>query len=194
VWNPIPGWHQTLTAYDPGHWSVAANMPAGNTAVVSYPSVGQNFHAVGDVSKPLPLSQLSTLTSSFSEAMPHTSGTSAWAMYDIWTSGGEVTIQHDFARQGQDTPKAQNVMFNGQAWHFDMYGSEMNWKLGPDEAHRVSEQSGTVDLKAMLQWLVDHGYLPQGVTIGLLGYGWEICSTGGTAETFTVDRFTIQGS
>ena len=200
VWSPIPGWHQTLTAYDPGHWSVTTNMPAGNTAVVSYPSVGQNFHAVGDVSKPLPLSQLSTLTSSFSETMNAAAGTSAWAAYDIWTSGGEVMIQHDFAGNGDCSTSATGVTFGGangvptQQWHFCKYGSELIWKLGVDENHKVNQQTGSVDLLGMLTWLVDHGYLPQGTTVNQLGYGWEICSTGGQAESFTVDHFTIQGS
>src|SRR6478672_5058306 len=35
VWNPIPGWQQTLHATDPGSWYVTARMPTGNTAVVS---------------------------------------------------------------------------------------------------------------------------------------------------------------
>jgi hypothetical protein len=175
-------------------------MPAGNTAVVSYPSVGQNFHAVGALSQPLPLSQLSTLTSSFSEAMNATAGTSAWAAYDIWTSGGEVMIQHDFAGNGDCSTSATGVTFGGpngvptQQWHFCKYGSELIWKLGVDENHKVNQQTGSVDLLGMLTWLVNHGYLPQNTTISLLGYGWEICSTGGQPETFTVDRFTIHGS
>jgi hypothetical protein len=200
VWSPISGWHQTLTAYGPGNWSVAANMPAGNTGVVSYPSIGQNFHAIGALSQPLPLSQLSTLTSSFSEAMNARAGTSAWAAYDIWTSGGEVMIQHDFAGNGDCSTSATGVTFGGtngvpaQQWHFCKYGSELIWKLGADENHKVNQQTGAVDLLGMLTWLVSHGYLPQNTTVSLLGYGWEICSTGGQPETFTVSRFTIQGS
>ena len=45
VWNPIPGWHQTLYATNPGNWHVTSDMPAGNTAVVAYPSIGANYGA-----------------------------------------------------------------------------------------------------------------------------------------------------
>src|ERR1700691_5507622 len=44
VWNTIPGWSQTLYATSPDSWYVAANMPAGNTAVVSFPDVGQEYY------------------------------------------------------------------------------------------------------------------------------------------------------
>jgi hypothetical protein len=54
-----------------------------------------------------------------------------------------------------------------------------------------NEQSGTVDILAMLNWLVSHGYLPTDSTLGLVGYGWEICSTGGQNETFQVSNFSL---
>jgi hypothetical protein len=31
----------------------------------------------------------------------------------------------------------------------------------------------------MLTWLENHGYLPQSSVLSLLGYGFELCSTGG---------------
>jgi hypothetical protein len=43
----------------------------------------------------------------------------------------------------------------------------------------------------MLNWLVAHGYLPKDSTLSLIGYGWEICSTGGQNENFEVRRFSI---
>src|SRR5207248_1499999 len=43
VWNPIPGWAQTLHAIGPGDWHATATMPGGNTAVVSFPNVGQQY-------------------------------------------------------------------------------------------------------------------------------------------------------
>ena len=82
VWNPIPGQKQTLYANDPGDWSVVADLPAGNTAVVSYPSIGANYGQITDV--PTPLTDYSSFYSSFRENMHATTGTSAWAAYDIW--------------------------------------------------------------------------------------------------------------
>jgi hypothetical protein len=200
VWNPIPGWHQTLYATSPGDWGVVANMPAGNTAVVSYPSVGANYGRIID--EPTPLTDYSSLSSSFSENMNATGGTSAWAAYDIWLgpskcspavskcSSNEVMIQHDFANNGA-CATAATAVFGGSAgvpvqkWNLCTYGSELIWKLTRDE------RSGSVDILAMLTWLVRHGYLRPGIGLWLIGYGWEICSTGGANEYFQVSRFSI---
>ena len=63
--------------------------------------------------------------------------------------------------------------------------------MDPIELHKVSEQSGTVDVLSMLTWLVDHGHLPREIGLWLIGYGWEICSTGGANETFQVRSFSL---
>jgi hypothetical protein len=206
VWNPIPGWKQTLHAIDPGNWQVTANMPAGNTAVVSYPSIGANYGQVTDV--PTPLTSYSSIRSSFSENMHATAKTSAWAAYDVWLGqdkcapanatcpSDEVMIQHDFANNGACTTLA-TASFGGfddvpvQTWHLCKYGTEIIWKLGVDDRHKVNEQSGRVDILAMLIWLVNHGYLPHGTGLWSVGYGWEICSTGGVNENFQVSRYSI---
>jgi hypothetical protein len=196
VWNPISGWAQTLSVTDPGNWQVTANMPAGNTAVVSYPSLGANYGQVTNTSTPL--SDYASMYSSFSENMNATGGTSAWAAYDIWLGQGnssdatfEVMIQHDFANNGACTAVA-TASFGGsggvpvQNWDLCQFGSELVWKLTGG-----NEQSGTVDILAMLNWLVTHGYLPQDTGLFSIGYGWEICSTGGQNETFQVSNFSI---
>lgn len=200
VWSPIHGSRQTLYAADPGTWHVTANMPAGNTAVVSYPSIGANYGRVTDV--PTPLTHYSSIHSSFSEDMNATAGTSAWAAYDIWLgpdncspagsscASDEVMIQHDFARNGACTTQA-TAAFGGsggiplQKWNLCKYGSELIWKL----AH--NERSGSVDILSMLTWLVNHKYLPARTGLWLIGYGWEICSTGGVNENFQVSRYSM---
>ncbi len=192
VWNPINGWHQTLIATDPGNWSVTANMPNGNTAVVSYASVGTNYGKV--TSEGTGLSTLTSMISTFSENMNPNSQTSAWAMWDIWMkAGAEIMIQHDFARNGACTGVA-TATFGGsggvpvKSWYLCTFGTNcMAWKL--HEADMV--QSGSVDLLAMLNWLVDHGYLPNPSLLMMIGYGWEICSTGGVDETFNVTGYSV---
>ena len=66
------------------------------------------------------------------------------------------------------------------------YGSELIWLLSDP-----SEQSGSVDILGMLNWLVNNGYLPQKSGLTAISYGFEICSTGGKPETFTVSRFSL---
>jgi hypothetical protein len=100
VWNPVSGGQQTLYANSPGDWYTVATGPAGNTAVVSYPSSGSDYNERS-------LSSFPALYSSFSENM------------------------------------------NAQS------------------------------------------YLPQGSDLTAIGYGFEICSTGGEAEKFTVNSFSI---
>ena len=195
VWNPIPGWAQTLHATDPGDWYVTANMPAGNTAVVSYPSVGANYGQTSDT--PTPLSNYSSIYSSFSENMNARSQTSAWAAYDIWLGRSasssytnEVMIQHDFANNGACTVLA-TAAFGGsggvpvQDWNLCQFGSELVWKL------RTNEQTGTVDILSMLNWLVNHRYLAHDSGLWSIGYGFEICSTGGADEKFQVNGFSL---
>jgi hypothetical protein len=192
VWNPIPGWSQTLHATDPGNWYVTADMPAGNTAVVSFPNVGQNIDWVNGA--PPPLSSYTSIYSSFTENMNRTSGTSAEAAYDIWLNNwrNEVMIQHDIVNRGT-CPVLATAEFGGsggvpvQDWNLCKYGTELIWQLSGN-----GEQSSSVDILAMLTWLVSHGYLPQGSGLTAISYGFEICSTGGQPETFTLSRFSIR--
>jgi hypothetical protein len=200
VWNPISGWRQTLYANSPGNWRVTANMPTGNTAVVSYPSVGVNYGQVTDIATPL--TDYSSILSSFSENMNATARTSAWAAYDVWLgpvscspehsrcTRDEVMIQHDFANNSA-CPTLATAAFGGsggvpvQNWHLCKYGSELIWKL------TGNEHSGRVNLLPMLTWLENHGYLPTRTGLWSIGYGWEICSTGGQNEDFQVSSFSL---
>ncbi len=195
VWSPITGTKQALTVTSPGTWHVVANIPAKNTSVVSYPSVGGNYGQTNNTSTPL--SAFSSIYSSFSETMNATSKTSAWAAYDIWLGSGtssawsgEVMIQQDYANNGACTFEA-TASFGGsggvpvQTWNLCQFGAELVWKLPS------SEQAGSVDILPMLNWLVTHGYLPQNSGLWAIGYGWEICSTGGVNETFSLNKFTI---
>ncbi len=201
VWNPIHGWHQTLSASSPGDWQVTANMPAGNTAVASYPSVGANYGRANNT--PTPLGKFAMVRSWFTERMNATARTSAWAAFDIWLGQGtsskwtnEVMIQHDFAKNGACTAVA-TATFPGpggalQHWHLCKFGSELVWKLGTNDRNKFSERTGVIHILAMLRWLVQHHYLPANAGLWAVGYGWEICSTGGRPETFTVSAYTLR--
>jgi hypothetical protein len=51
-----------------------------------------------------------------------------------------------------------------------------------------------VNVLADLDWLESNGYMPAGSGLNQIDFGWEICSTGGTAQTFTMSNFGIQAS
>ena len=50
---------------------------------------------------------------------------------------------------------------------------------------------GSVDVLAMLTWLMNNGYLPTDSTLTQLEYGFEIASTGGVNEKFQVTRWSV---
>jgi hypothetical protein len=184
IWNPVTGTSQTLTAHDPGNWSVVADMPAGNTAVVSYPCTQQLY------SSP-PLSGFTAVTSSFTEAMSTASGTRAEAAYDLWLNNwaNEVMIWTDNHGQSlaYDTYLG-SATIGGQA--FSVYrngapGAELIVSLD------AGEQSGTVDILATLTYLEGKGWLQSGSTLTAADFGFEVSSTGGTPGTFTVSAYSV---
>jgi hypothetical protein len=203
MWGANSGTTQTLTSTGPGSWSVVANsQPAGSTAVQTYPDTQRIYTRTDNT--PDPLSGFSSIISSFTENMGGGSGTSAEAAYDIWLGqntstnyADEVMIWNDQANRGTcggATVKA-NATFGGsngvpqQNWTLCTYGSsELIWYLTSG-----NEQSGSVDVLAMLTWLQSHGYLPANSGLNQIDYGFEICSTHGAA-TFAVSQFGITSS
>jgi hypothetical protein len=194
VWGPIPGTHQTLYATDPGHWYVTANIPAGNTAVVSFPNTGFFYNKA--------LSGFSSIVSSFTDSIPTRAGTNAEASYDIWFNNTgtihEVMIQNDYSpgrSPSCGTWTAKSVQFGGtngvpvHPWDLCVNGSTAYW-----ETANGNMPSGSVDVLSMLKWLVRHGQLPAGVQLGGFSYGFEISSTAGVNENFNVTRFTAAAS
>ena len=102
-----------------------------------------------------------------------------------------MMIQHDMVNRGT-CPTLATVDFGGshgvpvQKWNLCQYGSELIWLLtGP------GEQTGRVDILSMLTWLINRKYLPQKNGLTAIGYGFEVCSTGGRPETFTVNGYSI---
>src|SRR5262245_14701808 len=105
-----PSCQQAVTAHDPGNWSLSAHEPAGNTAVMTYPNVQQlmtNYSGDGtwSGSSDTPISGLAAMTSTYTETMPHNSGTIAQAAWDIWLSNNgshpnEVMVWVDNVNRG----------------------------------------------------------------------------------------------
>jgi hypothetical protein len=186
VWSPISGWKQSLTAYDPGDFDAVVNMPAGNTAVVSYPDVQQLYNDV-------PLSTYTSMTSSFTENMNATSATVGEAAWDIWLDNWNTEVMiwvdnhnQDLANSG-DTYLGTTVI-NGQNW--DTYqnggpGGELIVALDHNE------QTGTVDIMGTLNYLKQQGWIPSSNTLTAVDFGAEFCSTGGQNETFQVSNYAI---
>jgi hypothetical protein len=197
VWNPITGWQQTLYSTSPGDWYAIANMPVGNTAVVSYPDTQQLYDS-------LKVRHMHFIYSSFSESSDISTNTVDDTGYDIWLNNyaDEVMIQHEVAGHGQcdgDPPVAGPIKFGGthnvpvKSWYLCQYGSEIIWELPQTNGEwSFGISHGRVDILSMLTWLLDHKYLRANSTLDQIDYGFELSSTNALNETFTVNRLTIK--
>jgi hypothetical protein len=195
VWNPISGASQTIYAYNPGDWYAIANMPKGNTAVISYPDCQQ---LMGDV----PLSSFTEISSSYTENMNATSSTIGEAAYDIWCNdwANEVMVWVDIRNENLNTSGDHYVgAMTVATQEFGIFRngtsstSEIICALGvtPTNSAGTIQQSGTVDILTTLKTLETMGILPANSTLTAIDFGFEVCSTGGVNETFAVTEFTI---
>lgn len=209
----------TINSRNPGDWSVTdpGDEPAGSTAVATYPDVQQltdNFnpstHTWGTGSDSTPLSGVNALRSYFTESMPHNSGTIAEFGYDIWTNyPSDVMIWTDNVNRGTGgATKIGAMSAFGQNFTVYVYGtvasgSEIIFSLDGNNGQSTSgfaqESSGTVHILALLSWLQRymsaHGYSSYASDLGQVGQidaGWEICSSGGTSETFSMSSYALR--
>jgi hypothetical protein len=209
-----PGCQQTVTSYNPGDWSVTADEPAGNGSVETAPETGQQFNdwcAADNTWANLvkngcsnqadtPVSAMTGLTATYAESTPHNSQTIAQWAWDDWMSNDtgypdEVMVWVDNNNRcnsgSQGTQQASPVTIDGQEWTPYQYGSsEFIWSLGaPGDC--AQQSSGTVDLLALFKWMQANGKMASGATLSLIDGVWEVCSTGGQPETFTVSKYAI---
>jgi hypothetical protein len=194
---------QTLHVVSPGHWQVVANYPVG-TSVRAYPNTGQTQNWINGTNLPAALSSWSSMLSSYSVTLNAHSGTVGEAAYDLWLDDwhNEVMIQTDFA--GDSLRPRCDVLhdvvaaatFGGtdgvpvRRWNLCQFGSEIIWQPATGKNY----PSGKVNVMAMLTWLEKHGhgkYLPAKPTLTAISFGFEICSTAGRSQTFTLNSFSF---
>jgi len=184
-YNPGP---QTICGNSESDWQVTSTQRAGNTGVLTYPSVQLNYNGGNGY----PLSKFTSMTSSYAENMHAVSGTDAEAAYDIWINGlnKEVMIWVDNHGQAPAGSKVASTTFSGATW--DLYEtSDRSYMAFVREGNA---SSGTVDLFAALQYLEGRGDLAAGDVLWQVNFGWEICSTAGAPETFTVSNYSLSSA
>ena len=180
--NPGP---QTICGNSESDWQATSTQRAGNTEVLTYPSVQLNYNGGNGY----PLSKFTSMTSSYAETMHAVSGTDAEAAYDIWLNGlnKEVMIWVDNHGQAPAGSKVATTTFSGATW--DLYETSDRSYLAFVREGNAS--SGTVDLLAALKYLQGRGDLAAGDVLWQVNFGWEICSTAGAPETFTVSTYSL---
>jgi hypothetical protein len=190
MWNPPGAGHpQTIYVNNPGNWEVVSDQPANNKAVLSYPDVQQIFTQSNDA--PAPLSGFKTIVSEFGESMP--GGGDNEAAFDIWLGTSaetdysqEVMVWVDNHRTNPPPGMivGRPVFYGVQFTVWDSAGTIFMLR-------NQNETAGTVHLLVMLDWLRSHGYSPANSGLNQVDFGWEICSTDGKAETFTISKYDL---
>jgi Glycosyl hydrolase family 12 len=180
--NPGP---QTICGNSASEWQVTSTQRAGNSAVLTYPSVQLNYNGTHGY----PVSKFTSMTSSYAEAMHAVSGTDAEAAYDIWINGlnKEVMLWVDDHGQAPAGSKVATTTFSGATWALYETGDRSYMAF----VRQGNASSGTVDLHAALTYLEGRGDLKAGDVLWQVNFGWEICSTAGAPETFTASNFSL---
>lgn len=194
VWNGAEAGTQTMCAQSYKQWTVVANHPkpgADKHSIKSYPDTQKLF------SDPK-LASLTTVTSTFSHTTP-TGGEWNWS-YDIWMNDWNTELmlwtQHRYGGDQAaplppgDAQKTATAVIDGiayTAWSRD----EGNYiALVMDDAHAT----GTVNLRAVFDWLISKGWLKAAATLQAVDYGVEIADTAGGPQTFKLNDFTLTTS
>jgi Ricin-type beta-trefoil lectin domain-like/Glycosyl hydrolase family 12 len=178
IWGSGAG-SQCIWANSPTNWGVDANHP--NTGgVKSYPNLTRFYGRQ--------VSQMGTATSSFNVTVP-TSGVAFASTYDVWSNDNAHEIMlwmNRFGPVGAIGSFQTTVTVGGHTWDFYLGGHSGITVYSFLRQGNVS--SGTVDIRAISQWLVNRGTMPN-VTIGNVQFGFEITSSAGGRE-FTVNSYS----
>jgi hypothetical protein len=167
-------------------FTVMSKQPAGNTAVLTYPAMQDNFS-----SNPT-LASFHTITATFDETSPHVGDYEvAW---DCWFNNqdNELMIWVDNYNQTPGGNKiASDVQVAGRSWDIWMSGTQSKGYIVFNATSTFT--SGTVNLLSIFNYAASHSYMPGATTstVGQLSFGVEVCSTNGQSATWTVDDYGI---
>ena len=183
--NPGP---QTICGNSESNWEVTSNQRAGNTAVLTYPSVQVNYNSQNGYA----LSRFSSMTSSWAEQMPSVSGLDAEAAYDIWVNdlNKEVMVWVDNHGQTPAGSKVATYSVSGATW--DLYVTSDNSYMA--FVREGNAGSGSIDLFTLLKDLEGRGLLSSSDTLWQVNFGFEICSTGGRQASFSVTNYSLNST
>jgi hypothetical protein len=187
-------YQQKLYANSPEDWYITASV-SNNTqgGVLAFPNTGWSM--------PYPekaLDSYSSITSSWNVTIPTNSQTTdGWAAYDLWFNNwaDEVMIQTDITANSnyncaQKDIKFSNVTIDGQSWHMCQFGSERVVKPGANESSIRNVPSGSLNIQDILKYLETNKYIPAKSTWTAGSFGFEVCNTSGTTQTFKVNGFS----
>lgn len=179
IWGSGAG-PQCIWANTPTNWGVNANHP--NTGgIKSYPNITRYYGRQ--------VSQMGTATSSFNVTVP-TSNVAFTSTYDIWSSDNAHEIMvwmNRYGPVGAIGSYQTTVTVGGHTW--DFYRGSHSGIQVYSFLRSGNTASGTIDIRAISQWLVNTGRMPN-VTIGNVQFGFEITSASG-GQNFAVNSYSV---
>jgi hypothetical protein len=203
LWNVAnyPGTTGTMQVCSYHSWNeiVVANNNTGDGAVKMYPNVHKDY-ASGHT-----LPSITSLTSHFA-CTPPSAGIFNVA-YDLWLNGvpnDEVMIwTENHNQRPAGNVVATGLSLSGYTW--DLWATSGNGTLtfaAPADATSAQPgwpsnraiRSGTMDIKAMLAYLVSAGRMGANSTLDQLDYGVEVVSTNGVPATWHFTDFSTTDS
>jgi hypothetical protein len=192
---------ETLTANSPGDWQVVANLADCGGCVQTYPDIQQLTNDWGGTTwnggQDTPLDSLTTLKVNYAETSP-ASGASYEFSPDIWQTGYDRDIMFWVDTKGRCNSGAWgqvdlgHATIDGQGWTVHKWtDGEIIFVLdGPGGPGTCAQQSsGSINIKAGLEWLVAGGIIPAHPVLTQVNTGWEI--TQASNATFTVTDYSI---
>jgi len=196
LWGSGPG-PQCIWLTDSGMWGVASNHPT-TSGIKSYPNVS--------LSPKKAISSINSYTSSFDIIVP---GAGSYdTAYDLWVKGttsARIEIMIWVSYRGGAQPIAKSYDASGavaDAKNVNVGGHTFNVFYGTNGANDVASfvrtsntTSGSVDIKAILQWLIDNNHSSYGVfnasyTLDQVQFGTEITSDSGT-QAYVTRSFSV---
>jgi hypothetical protein len=209
--GPQTGTTQTLYANNPGDWQVVADdVPYGYTGVQTFPDVQQLFNnwcstGWNGCSSPTdtPIDSLATLSVTYAETSPQDPLSIYQFSPDLWLDnyGSDIMFWVDVHGRCDEGAFGSTVLgqavIDGQNWTVHRYGTagdEIIFVLdGAGGTGTCAQQSsGSINIKAGVDWLVANGFVQGAPVMSQLNTGWEITSADNT--TVRVTGYSIQAT
>ena len=192
VWNPDASAlkKQVTEVWAPNKWRTTINAAKNNTAVNSYPDVAS---LVTDTdNRPVPFANYAAITSSWSVDCHETASTNAQAAYDIWLKDYDLELMiwvdtHGADRQPAGSDTGIDVTFDNVVYR--LWAEDDNSTIS--FVRKTNAKTGSIDIRAVIQYLVDQKRYPASVGINMFCFGFETPSTGGIDEVFEVLDYTL---
>lgn len=186
--------HQRIFVCSKGNWRVRARMNnrSGDGAVKTYPNVHRDWHNWSTGHEPR-LRTFRKIRAWHAHRTPRAGRYNA--AYDVWLNG--VPGRHElmiWTKNRKQRPagriRARNVNLGGRQWTI--------WATSRRHAGYIAYvpernyRSGRTGVLGIIRNAKRRGLLSRRVTVGQIGYGFEIVSTRNEIRRFKVDRFRMK--